>query len=140
MSDYAIETFDLTKRYGNTLAVDHVAMHVPQGAIYGFVGENGSGKTTIMRLLMNLANPNEGTYSLFGVSAKDKEIFKIRHTVSAIVEAPSLVPSMTAINNLRYACKYYGIKEDEGRINEVLKDVSLENTGKKKVKGSENAD
>lgn len=134
MSQFAIETENLTKKYGQTLAVDHVSMHVPQGAIYGFVGENGSGKTTIMRLLMNLANPNEGTYALFGVNAKDRKIYEIRHNVSAIVEAPSLVPSMTAKDNLRYACQYYGIKEDEERIQEVLKDVSLENTGKKKVK------
>ena len=52
MSNYAIVTHNLSKRYGQKYAVDHVEMHVPLGCIYGFVGENGSGKTTLMRLLM----------------------------------------------------------------------------------------
>ena len=52
-------------------------MHVPMGSVYGFVGENGSGKTTIMRLLMGLAIPNKGTYALFDVNAKDSKIYKI---------------------------------------------------------------
>ena len=60
MSDYAIVTNQLVKTYSGKNAVDHVDMHVPVGSIYGFVGENGSGKTTIMRLLMGLARPNSG--------------------------------------------------------------------------------
>ena len=54
MENYVIQTQDLSKKYGDKLAVNKVNMNVPQGSVYGFVGENGSGKTTIMRLLMGL--------------------------------------------------------------------------------------
>lgn len=128
-----IETKELCKRYGKNLVVDHVNLHVPEGSIYGFVGENGSGKTTIMRLLMGLANPTSGDYSLFDISSKDSQIYKIRNQISAIVEAPSLVPTMTAKQNLEYACLYYGVK-DFSIIDKVLRQVGLGDTNKKKVK------
>ena len=128
-----IETKELCKKYGKNLVVDHVNLHVPEGSIYGFVGENGSGKTTIMRLLMGLANPTSGDYSLFDISSKDSQIYKIRNQISAIVEAPSLVPTMTAKQNLEYACLYYGVK-DFSIIDKVLKQVGLGDTNKKKVK------
>lgn len=134
MSNYAIQTNNLTKIYAGRAAVDHVNLHIPEGSIYGFVGENGSGKTTIMRLLMDLARPSEGEYELFDVNNKDKNIYKIRQNISAIVEAPSLVPSMNAYQNLKYACLYYGIKESDKLINEALRNVGLDDTGKKKVK------
>ena len=108
-------------------------MHVPEGSVYGFVGENGSGKTTIMRLLMGLARPTEGDYSLNGINRKDKRIYKVRNHISAIIEAPSLVPTMTAKENLQYACLYYGVK-DTSIIDGILKEVDLAETGKKKVK------
>ncbi|MCQ2742834.1 MAG: ATP-binding cassette domain-containing protein [Bacilli bacterium] len=131
--DYAIVTENLSKRYSSNLAVDHVNMHVPAGAVYGFVGENGSGKTTIMRLLMGLATPNKGTYALLGVNQKDPSIYKVRKNISAIIEAPSLVPTMTAKENLTFACMYYGVK-DLSIIDKVLQDVDLADTGNKKVK------
>ena len=131
--NYAVVTDKLTKIYSKHRAVDEVNMHIPQGSIYGFVGENGSGKTTIIRLLMGLASPSKGRYSLFDVDFKSSEIYKIRHNISAIVEAPSLVPTMTADENLKYACMYYGVK-DKQIIKDALHKVGLEGTGKKKVK------
>lgn len=128
-----IETKDLVKKYGNKVVVDHVCLHVKNGSIYGFVGENGSGKTTIMRLLMGLATQNSGDYALFGVDSKDKRIFKVRRDCSAIVEAPSLVMSMNAYDNLKYACYYCGVK-DLSIIPGILDSVGLGNTGNKKVK------
>ena len=134
MSDFAIVTNQLTKVYSHKNAVDHVDMHVPVGSIYGFVGENGSGKTTIMRLLMGLARPSEGDYQLFDVPNHDSRIYDVRNQISAIVEAPSLVPTMTAVDNLKYACMYYGLDENLDNINRVLKQVGLDDTGKKVVK------
>lgn len=134
MSNYAICSRDLTKIYSGRPAVDHVALHVPNGSIYGFVGENGSGKTTIIRLLMGLIRPNEGDYDLYDTQFKDKNIYKVREKVSAIVESPSLVPSMNAYQNLKYACMYYGINATDELINKALSDVGLHDTGKKKVK------
>lgn len=133
-SDYVVETENLSKRYSGRFVVDHVDIHIPSGSVYGFVGENGSGKTTIMRLLMGLANPTEGSYKLFGVGSKERGIYTVRKKISAIVEAPSLVPSMTAKQNLKYACLYYGIKDSDQVIEESLRSVGLEDTGSKKVK------
>ena len=132
--EYAICTNNLTKVYSGRAVVDNVNLHIPEGSIYGFVGENGSGKTTIMRLLMGLASPTKGEYSLFDTNFKDKNIYAVRSNISAIVEAPSLVPSMTAYQNLKFACLYYGIDESEEAIKEALQSVSLTDTGKKKVK------
>ena len=131
---YAIKTNQLTKRYSQKFAVDHVDMHVPVGSIYGFVGENGSGKTTIMRLLMGLARPTEGEYKLFDVDNKDSGIYAVRSRISAIVEAPSLVPTMTAIDNLKYACLYSGVKKSDEELKQIINSVGLEDTGKKTIK------
>ena len=128
-----IETNSIVKVYNGKTVLDHVSLHVGEGTIYGFVGENGSGKTTIMRILMGLATQNEGEYSLFGVDSKDNAIYSVRKNISSIVETPSLVPTMTATENLKFACMYYGIK-DYSIIDEVLKSVGLIDTGKKKVK------
>lgn len=134
MANYVIQTKDLCKKYGDKLAVNNVNMNVPSGSVYGFVGENGSGKTTIMRLLMGLAIPTKGHYSLFGVDSKDPKIQGVRHHISAIVEAPSLVPTLSAYDNLKYACLYYGISNYKEVIPEALKNVGLDNTENKKVK------
>ena len=133
MSNYAVETNGLTKVYSGRKVVDGVSMHIPEGSIYGFVGENGSGKTTIIRLLMGLANPSAGRYSLFDIDFKDKKIYGVRKNVSAIVETPSIVASMTAYQNLEYACLYFGIKNYKQIIPELLKTVGLGDVGKKKA-------
>lgn len=132
--EYAILTNQLTKRYSQKFAVDHVDMHVPVGSIYGFVGENGSGKTTIMRLLMGLARPSDGEYQLFDVNGNDRGIYAVRNRISAIVEAPSLVPTMNASDNLKYAALYYGVKKTNEEIQEILRQVGLGETNKKIVK------
>lgn len=133
MSNYAVETNGLTKIYGNRKVVDGVSLHIPQGAIYGFVGENGSGKTTIIRLLMGLARPSAGRYSLFDVDYKNKNIYNIRKNISAIVETPTIVASMTAYQNLEYACQYFGIKKYKEIIPGLLKTVGLGDVGRKKA-------
>ncbi len=132
--NYVVETHDLVKRYGRHTVINKVNMHVPEGAIYGFVGENGSGKTTIMRLISGLAEVTSGTYSLFGVPASSTKIYEVRTKMAAIVEATSLVPSMNARENLVYAELYQGVKHTDEERKELLKLVHLENVGKKKVR------
>ena len=105
-----IETKDICKKYGNQLVIDHVNMNIAEKSIYGFVGENGSGKTTIMRLLTGLAELTSGEYSLFGVSNKDPKVYEVRKQISGIVEVPSLIPSFTARGNIIYQEKYLGVK------------------------------
>ena len=129
-----ITTNQLCKRYGGKLVIDHVDMHIPEASIYGFVGENGSGKTTIMRLLTGLAEPNGGSFTLFGVENTDKKIYQVRQQLSAIVEATSLVPTMTARDNMIYQELYLGIKLTEEERYDLLKKVNLEDVGLKKVK------
>lgn len=131
---YLIETNELTKRYGGVNVVDHVNMHIPEKSIYGFVGENGSGKTTIMRLLTGLAEPTEGGFSLFGVDNKSSQIYKVRQSMSAIVEVTSLEPSMTALDNMKYLELYLGIKLTNEERKELLNKVNLGEAGNKKVK------
>ena len=129
-----ITTSGLCKIYGGKMVIDHVDMHIPEASIYGFVGENGSGKTTIMRLLTGLAEPSAGSFTLFGVDNKDKKIYEVRQQVSAIVEATSLIPSMTARDNMVYQELYLGIKQSEVERAELLAKVHLDNVGEKKVK------
>lgn len=131
---YLIETNSLCKKYGHKLVIDHVNMHIPEGSIYGFVGENGSGKTTIMRLLTGLARPTAGDYSVCGVNCNDPKIYEVRKSVAAIVEAVSFVPSMTAIENIIYQEKYLGLSLSKEQRQQVLKTVHLDSVGKKKVK------
>ncbi|MBO7573751.1 MAG: ATP-binding cassette domain-containing protein [Bacilli bacterium] len=131
---YLITTDQLCKKYGDKMVIDHVNMHIPEKAIYGFVGENGSGKTTIMRLLTGLAEPTKGSFTLFGVDNKDSKIYQVRQGLSAIVEATSLVPTMTARDNMIYQELYLGIKLSEEERSALLKKVHLDDVGKKKVK------
>ena len=129
-----IETKDLCKKYGDKLVIDHVNMHVPEKAIYGFVGENGSGKTTIMRLVTGLANPTSGEYSLFGINFRDRAINEAKKQISAIVETVSLVPSLTAKQNMIYQEMYRGIKLSEEEREALLKKVKLSDVENKKVR------
>ena len=132
--DYVIETKDLVKKYSKNVVINKVSMHVPEGSIYGFVGENGSGKTTIMRLVTGLAEPTSGSYFLFGKSNKSRDIYKARKNISAIVEAASLIPTMNAKENFAFTCQYLGIKLMDEEIKQYLNLVHLENVGNKKVK------
>ncbi|MCI6329214.1 MAG: ATP-binding cassette domain-containing protein [Erysipelotrichaceae bacterium] len=130
---YAIETNNLTKKYKNKTVVDKVNLFVPEGSIFGFVGENGAGKTTIMRLLTGLSEPSGGSYKLFDVSNTDRKIYETRSHISAIVESTSLIPTMNALENLKFAYLYLGLSQ-EIDFNQLLKTVGLIDVGNKKVK------
>ena len=129
-----ITTNELCKSYNKKLVIDHVNMHIPESSIYGFVGENGSGKTTIMRLLTGLAEPTSGTYELFGLKNSDPRIYEKRKYISAIVEKTSLVPTFTAKQNIRYFELYTGIELTEKERDELLAKVNLHDVENKKVK------
>ncbi|MBR5134516.1 MAG: ATP-binding cassette domain-containing protein [Clostridia bacterium] len=118
-------TRDLSKRYKNHYAVNGVEMHIDRGDIYGFVGENGSGKTTVIRLITGLIFPNAGGLSLFGVDDRSSEIGKARARVGAIVESPSIYTNMSAYENLKMQSTLLGI-DDDAKILETLTDVGLE--------------
>jgi ABC-type multidrug transport system ATPase subunit len=99
MSDIILRTLDLTKRYKNRLAVDHLNIEVRQGDIFGFLGPNGAGKSTTIRMILHLIFPTEGDVEIFGRSLK-----KARHRalgkVGAIVEKPAFYNHLSAYRNL----------------------------------------
>ena len=121
-----LETFNLSKRYKRQWALKDVNMHVSKGDIYGFVGENGSGKTTVIRLVTGLIFPTEGHLELFGVREDNSEILKERRKVGAIVETPSIYLNMSASENLRLQCSLLGIKDGvEEKVKGALAEVGL---------------
>lgn len=123
---YVLETFNLSKRYKNQWALKNVNMHIEKGDIYGFVGENGSGKTTIIRLITGLIFATEGDFELFGVQNAQPEILNERKKLGAIVETPSIYLNMSASENLRIQCSILGIKQGvEEKVKKVLLEVGL---------------
>ena len=128
MGDYIIETHNLTKAFGPKLAVDHVDMHVRKGDIYGFIGRNGAGKTTAMKLILGLLRPQEGSIELFGT---DKNLDASRKRIGSLIESPGLYRNATAYENMkRFALLFGGTDED---IKVILEFVGLADTGKKKA-------
>ena len=121
-----LQTNELTKKYKEKVAVDHVNMHIEQGDIYGFVGENGAGKTTIIRLISGLAEPNSGDYDLFGVNSKDKKISEVKKKMGGIVESVSLSLSMTAKENIALQCILTGKKMTDKEKDDLLLRVGLD--------------
>ena len=131
--DYVLQTYGLTKRYRKFPALDGLTMHIPKGAIYGFVGRNGAGKTTLIRLICGLQAPTSGSFTLYGAGHNSGEITKARRRMGAIVETPAIYTDMTAEENLRQQYLILGLPSYDG-IPELLKLVGLENTGRKKAK------
>ena len=131
MSEILLQTSGLTKRYGRHKAVDHVNIHIKKGAIYGFIGRNGAGKTTCLRMISGLAKPTEGEITLFGYQGK--ELKEVRSRIGCLIEAPGLYGNMTAYENLKIKCRLFGISKP-GYIEEILETVGLKDVGKKKTK------
>lgn len=131
MSDYLLCTRGLTKRFGRHNAVDHVDLHIPRGSIYGFIGRNGAGKTTCLKMISGLATPTEGEIEIFGY--KGRNLNEIRSRIGCLIEAPGLYENMTAYENLKTKCLFCGIHK-KGYIEDILETVGLLNTGKKKTK------
>ena len=131
--EYVLETKGLTKAYHRYKALDGLTMHIPKGAIYGFVGRNGAGKTTLIRLICGLQQPSDGTYSLYGVENTSAKLRESRRRMGAVVETPSIYLDMTAADNIREQYRVLGVPSDEG-ITELLTLVGLTDTGKKAAK------
>ena len=131
MSELLLQTRNLTKQYGRHRAVDDVNMHIKKGAIYGFIGRNGAGKTTCLKMISGLSTPSYGEIEMFGYKGKDLQ--KVRSRVGCLIEAPGLYGNMSAYDNLNIKCKLTGIKK-KGYIEELLKTVGLDAVGEKKTK------
>ncbi|MGM9589373.1 MAG: ABC transporter ATP-binding protein [Faecousia sp.] len=131
--EYVLEAEGLCKTYKHYKALDNLNMHVPKGAIYGFVGKNGAGKTTLIRLITGLQFPTGGSYRLYGIENSSQQIRKSRRRMGAVVETPSIYLDMTARDNMKQQYQILGQPGFDG-IDELLELVGLGDTGKKKVK------
>jgi ABC-type multidrug transport system ATPase subunit len=100
VTDLAIESFGLTKRFRRQVAVDGIDLAVPRGAVYGFLGPNGSGKTTTIRLLLGLIRPTAGRHTLFGRPMPDSAA-EVLPRVGALVEGPAFHPYLSGRANLQ---------------------------------------
>lgn len=132
MQNHVLRTFDLTKKYREQVALNHVNMTIEKGDIYGLIGRNGAGKTTLIRMITGLVAPSEGSMELF-TQTVESAIRHHRRRIGSIIESPSLYPSYTAYQNMKVRQLTLGIP-DEKRITEVLNTIGLADTGNKKVK------
>jgi ribosome-dependent ATPase len=122
----AIEADGLTRRFGDFTAVDHVSMRIARGEIFGFLGSNGSGKSTTMKMLTGLLPPTSGTAKLFG-SPMGSDDMEMRRNVGYMSQAFSLYNELTVRQNLELHAQLYHLPADEieGRIKELLQRYDL---------------
>lgn len=132
MKKVVLKTYNITKKYGEQLAVDNVNMTIKKGDIYGFIGQNGAGKTTLIRLITGLIHKSGGEIELLGAN-EENELNKARTMVGSLIESPSLYTNMTARENLEVSRLVRNIPGKKC-IDEVLELVGLKDVEKKKVK------
>ena len=127
----AIEIRNLSKSFRGMYAVDHLNMTVPQGAIYGFIGENGSGKSTTEKLICGHLVPDGGSIKLFG---KDYRDAGVRVRVGALIENAGCCPGSSVYQNLMMQCINLGIENADEEIRRVLSIVRMEDNANIKFK------
>ena len=132
MKKVVLKTYNITKKYGEQLAVDNVNMTIKKGDIYGFIGQNGAGKTTLIRLITGLIHKSGVEIELLGAN-EENELNKARTMVGSLIESPSLYTNMTARENLEVSRLVRNIPGKKC-IDEVLELVGLKDVEKKKVK------
>ncbi|MCP3739381.1 ABC transporter ATP-binding protein [Rossellomorea sp. BNER] len=132
MNEYVLKTNHLSKKYQDKMALNKVSLSIRKGSIYGFIGQNGAGKSTSIRLITGLAYPTTGTFELFGEN-NERGLIEARKRIGTIIEGPALYPNMTAYENLEAHRLLKGIPGKEC-IEKTLNLVGLQDTGKKKAK------
>ena len=127
----AIEIKNLSKNFGPKQAVCGLNMTVPMGSIYGFIGENGSGKSTTQKMICGLINPTSGSISLYGKDYKDEAI---RANMGVLIEAPGCFPNLTVWDNMLIQADNLSIVNPKDEIRKVLKLVRMEGAAGNKYK------
>ena len=126
-----IETNGLSKAFGSKMAVDQFDMHVGQGDIYGFVGRNGAGKSTVMRMLAGLAAPTDGEVREFGMQPREASASR---RIGALIESPGLYGSMSATDNLMMKALALGLADPKDKVRDLLDLTGLGSVGSKATK------
>jgi len=119
-----IQTEGLTKRFGETLAVDQLSFHVNEGEVFGFLGPNGAGKTTTVRMLSSLISPSAGSAVVNGYQV-GKEDKNIRRSVGILTETPGMYDNLSAEYNLRIFASLYEVKDIPGQVEKYLRMLGL---------------
>ncbi|MBQ8696525.1 MAG: ATP-binding cassette domain-containing protein [Clostridia bacterium] len=120
---YAVEIKNLSKNFGQKQAVCGLDMTVPMGAIYGFIGENGSGKSTTEKMICGLIPKSGGSIKLYGKDHTNKDV---RAKVGVLIESPGCFPGMTVWDNMMLEAANLSIHDAEKEVVKVLKTVRME--------------
>ncbi|AZG73510.1 ABC transporter ATP-binding protein [Shewanella livingstonensis] len=121
---YAIETKGLTRRFGDLVAVNQLNLQVPKGSIYGFLGPNGCGKSTLIRMLTGLLKPSAGEATILGLPLQGNEE-SLKSRIGYMTQKFSLYDNLTVLENLRFVAAIYSVK-DKNRITSLLEQYGLE--------------
>ena len=134
-SQLAIETVDLTKSYDNTTVVDRLNLHIEEGEIFGFLGPNGSGKTTTILMLLGLTEPTSGIARIFGYNST-REPLKVKRISGYVPERVGFYEDLTARHNLTYTARLNGLSEETvmKRVGESLDIVGLSEVAGQRVR------
>jgi len=126
MSEYIIEVENLTKKYGDLVAVNNVSFTVKPGEIFGFLGPNGAGKTTTINILCTLTKPTSGRASIAGLDVVHRQS-QVRQMIGLVFQDPSLDERLSALQNLRFHALVYSVPASvrEQRIEQFLKMMEL---------------
>ncbi len=127
-----INVRDLTKSFGEINAVDHLSFTVNEKEVYGFLGQNGAGKSTTIRMLLTLIAPSEGTIEIFGLALK-KHRNEILRRIGGIIEKPDMYKYLTAYENLSLFARVSGIKISREQLLDQLDRVGLVNRADSKI-------
>ncbi|MFS8212519.1 ABC transporter ATP-binding protein [Paenibacillus polymyxa] len=129
MNDYIIETINLTKQFGEQKSVANLNIHVKKGRIYGLLGRNGAGKTTAMKMLLNLMQPTTGEVRIFGKDIRSNEK-KILPRIGSLIESPGFYPNLTGTENLKLFAELRGVSS-RNAVKNTLEVVGLAYRDKK---------
>lgn len=128
--EYAIEVKNVTKRFGETVAVDKVTVGLEKGKIHGIVGRNGSGKTVLFKCICGLLPVTEGEITVLNQTVGDGK--RVPQGIGAIIESPGFIRNCSGYRNLKYLMELSG-KADRERIRQVIAQVGLDPDSKKHV-------
>ena len=124
---------NLSKHYGDQVALDSLSLKLKKGEIYGLIGQNGAGKSTLIKLITQIIAPSQGTVSILGSRTPKEWTTALQH-VGSVIETPVAHQHLSAYDNLRFYCLDRGIKKPDSRIKETLDYVGLSQTGTKKFR------
>lgn len=133
MGDYALTTSKLCKYYGQNQILENVTMSVPSKSIYGLIGENGAGKTSLFRILAGLSQPSSGTFSIMQ-SVSLQELSEARRRIGFMIEMPALYPDMTVLQNIFVQQIQYNGHKDASKAISVLQTVGFDTQQNKKAR------